>query len=132
SHLHLDPIIRENRHLGNIVLHLSAISIIGTHDRVDTAGVITQHAADATMVVRGRIGTKSEPMFLRMRLHVVQHDTGLHLYRLRGDIEIEHIVVIFRHVHHHRHITRLTRQARPAPTVYERSLVTPADRDYFF
>ena len=93
------------------------------------AGIISRHAAQRVVVVRGRIGPEGQAMFFRLTPQIVQHAAGLHPGIALLHIQLDNAVQIFREVDDHRDIAALPGETRAAAAIGDRRAEAAADRD---
>ncbi len=69
-----------------------------THEGVDSAGVVADHASDGAAGVSGGIGGEGEVEFFCCVAHAVEDDAGLDVDGLLGGVDFAHFVHVFREV----------------------------------
>ena len=77
---------------------LDVVDGFATHQRVDTAGVVADHAADGAAAVRGRVGGESEGEFLCGVADAVEDDAGFDVNRASLCVDCAHAVHVLREV----------------------------------
>jgi hypothetical protein len=69
-----------------------------SHQRVDSAGVVADHAPDGAARMRGRIGCEGEVEALGGVADAIEDDTGLDVDSALSDVDFAHFVHVFREV----------------------------------
>jgi hypothetical protein len=102
---------------------------VPTHQRVDSARVVPNHAAERAVVVRRRIGCEREVMSLGGVPQVIEDDARLHHRPLGINVQLDDVVHVLRHVDHDGHVAALAGQAGPAATRHDRRTERSTGRD---
>src|SRR6266566_1824347 len=79
------------------------------------AGIIPDHPSERAAAMGGRIGTKSEMVFLGLISQRVQDDAGLNSGESPVRIDLEDLVHLLGEVQDHRDIAALPGQTRAGP-----------------
>ncbi len=92
------------------VERLDVVDGLAAHQRVDSARVVSDHAAHGAAAVGCGIGGKGEVVYFRGVSQCVEDDPGLHAGEAGVGVEIEDGVHVLREVNDHRHVATLTRE----------------------
>ena len=90
---------------------LDVIYGFAAHHRVHAAGVISDHAPQSAVVVRGRIRGKGQMIFLRGIAKIVKHHPGLHARALMLGIQLHNAAQIFRAINYDGDVATLSSKA---------------------
>ncbi len=120
-HPHAQTVVGQN------LQRLDVLGRLARHDRMRTAGVVADHAAQRTAAVGGRIGPEGQLMRLRGITQNVAHDAGLDFRRPRIHIERQHPVQILRGIQNDGDIAGLAGEAGAATAHQNRRLIATGD-----
>src|ERR1051326_2068203 len=122
-------------HACSIVEHnFKRLDIIGcssSHLRMNSTGVISDHAPNRAPPVCCWVRDKGEMMLFRCLVKVDVNDTGLNTSQLPLGINLKNPVHVLCVINDDRYIAALSRQARSAAAGCYRSAKFPAERERF-
>ena len=81
------------------------------------------------MVMGCRVRSKSEMVFFRGMAQIVENSAGLNTPELSFEIDVEHLVQVFRHIDNDRRVAALTSQAGSAAATGDRRAIVASHRN---
>src|SRR5271166_4170338 len=96
---------------------------------MDAAGVVADHAAEGTAIVRGGIGGEGEMVFFGGGAKSVEHDSGLHAGDAAGGIDFENPRHVFGEIEDDGDVAALAGQRRAAAATEKRRAEFAAEGD---
>src|SRR5581483_238462 len=100
---------------------------LSSHVRVHAAGIISNHAPERAMVVRGRIGPEDKTVLLGLAAKVVENAAGLDPPEFSFRIDLQNAAHVFGHVDHNSNIAALPRKARSTASIQHRRFMPIAN-----
>ena len=89
-------------------------------DRVDAAGVVSDHSPERAARVGRRVRSEREPVPLGRVAQVVQHGSGLDASGAAGGVDLQDPVEVLRGVENDGHVAALPGEARPRAAAQDR------------
>src|SRR5579862_2816540 len=120
---HAEAVIGQDFESFDVVVGLT------THDRVDAAGIVADHAADGAAVVAGGIGSEGEMEFFGGIAEMVEHDSGLHASDPALGINLENVPHIFREIESDRNVAALAGERSASAAAEQWRAKVAADGD---
>jgi hypothetical protein len=102
---------------------------LASHQGVDAAGVVADHAAEGAAGVGCGVGGEGEVVELGSVAETVEHDAGLHLDRALDGVDGRHAVHVFGEVEDDRGVAALPGERRSGPAGEEGGVELAAEVD---
>ena len=102
---------------------------VAVAQRARAAGIVADHAADGGARGGGDVDRKPQAVRLEPAVEFVEHDAGLDHAAAAGDVELDHLVEIFRAVDDQRRVDGLAALRGAAAARRDRHAFLPRDRN---
>ena len=102
---------------------------VAVAQRARAAGIVADHAADGGARGGRDVDRKPQAVRLELAVELVEHDAGLDHAAAAGDVELDHIVEIFRAVDDQRGVDGLAALRGAAAARRDRHALLPRDRN---
>src|SRR5262249_6799097 len=122
SNAQAHTVIRENVEFENVI-HRAACQ-----DRMHAAGIVADHPAQIAVLVRRRIGSKSEIELVRALAQMIKHHAGLHPRVFLLWIEFQDLIEIFGKINDDSNVATLSGEAGATTACQNRSAITAGKR----
>ena len=124
AHGHARAVVEQNIELMNLV---GGSARFQTHQRMNAARVIADHAAQRVVRVGGRIGSEREVVLLGFAAKNVEHGPRLNPSQLAVGVDGDNLIEIFGPIHDDGHIAAASREARSATAREDGSAANTGD-----